>query len=89
MILRCEAAFKEADGWDCDRHRRPGSDSLWDTGAMKDDPKDKSSKDDDTKSGSSESDDKDDHLRPVDKKVPEGPKNLRQREEWFRKRTGS
>lgn len=56
---------------------------------MKDDPKDKSSKDDDTKSGSSESDDKDDRLRPVDKKVLEDPKNLRQREEWFRKRTGS
>lgn len=56
---------------------------------MKDDPKDESSQDDGTEPDGSESDDKDDRLRPVDKKIPEGPKNLRQREEWFRKRTGS
>ncbi len=56
---------------------------------MKDDPEDESSQDDDTEAGGSEPDGKDDRLRPVDEKIPEGPKNLRQRQEWFRKRTGS
>ena len=29
-----------------------------------------------------------DHLDPVEEKIPEPPDNLRKREDWFRKRTG-
>ena len=54
----------------------------------KDDPKDKPSK-----SGEGERDDsterKDERVRPTDKKLPEGPDHLRQRQEWFKKRSGS
>jgi len=52
-------------------------------------PKQNPQPDEATESDSAESTEKKTGIPRVNKKVPEPPGNLRQREEWLRKRTGS